>query len=249
MTRPWYETFFDGDYQLVWRRHFSEVDTAREVDLIWRLLGLGPGMRVLDTVCGFGRHAIPLAERGCAVTGCDLSETELSRARSATSVSGTTVRWLKCDMRELPFDGEFDAAFNVYSAFGYFEDDAENQRALQAFRRSLRLGGGFVFDFANVLSLSKRFRKRDWDLGEDGIVVLREARPDFRHGITWEVVRFIEPGKSPRESTFGVRMYTVDVLVAMFERAGFRVDRILGDWDEAEVSFESPRVIFTCTAV
>ena len=152
-------------------------------------------------------------------------------------------------MRELPFDGEFDAAFNAYTAWGYFEDDAENLRALKAFRRALKLGGRFLFDFVNVYGISRR-APRVWEASDDGIVILRESRIDYRRGIAWETDRIIEPGKAPRETTtFGVRMYTVDVLCAMFERAGFCVDRIVGDWDESDFSFESPRVIFSCAAV
>ena len=83
MSAPlWYESFFGPDYFEIYRDMLTPERTASEVDGVLKLLGLAPGARVLDLACGHGRHAIPLAERGFLVTGYDLSETFLERARA-----------------------------------------------------------------------------------------------------------------------------------------------------------------------
>lgn len=69
-----------------------------------------------------GRHAIPLAERGFDVTGYDLNDVFLERARADARAEGAGVRWIRGDRRELPFEDGFDAVVSVFTAFGSFED-------------------------------------------------------------------------------------------------------------------------------
>jgi len=74
MTDPAFdaEGLFDDDYLYF----FGEVLDERgdtETDLIWNLLGLEPGMEVLDLACGHGRISNRLAALGCRVTGCSPS--------------------------------------------------------------------------------------------------------------------------------------------------------------------------------
>ena len=78
----WFESFFGEDYLEIYRDVFPAERTAAEVDGVVSLLGLGAGARVLDLACGHGRHAISLAKRGFDVTGYDLSEVFLERARA-----------------------------------------------------------------------------------------------------------------------------------------------------------------------
>jgi SAM-dependent methyltransferase len=180
----WFESFFGEDYFEIYRDVFTPEATAREVDGIERLLGLARGARILDLACGHGRHAIPLAERGFAVTGYDLSETFLARARADAAARGVALRWLRGDMRELAFDAEFDAVINVFTAFGYFADPADDLATLRRVRRSLVPGGRFLLETLHRDALAARFQphveyttsngahvRRDylWDLARDVI--------------------------------------------------------------------------------
>jgi len=113
----WFKSFFGEDYFEIYRDAFPAEHTAAQVDGIVSLLGLDTGARVLDLACGHGRHAILLAKRGFDVTGYDLSEVFLARARADAEAEGVTARWVRGDMRELPFDGEFHAVINIFTAF------------------------------------------------------------------------------------------------------------------------------------
>src|SRR5262245_43626799 len=93
-----------------------------EADLIWRLLDLEPGMRVLDLACGHGRIANRLAAKGCAVAGLDFSTVFLERARADAAELGVEVEYVAGDARDLPWSTEFDRVVNWATAFGYFDD-------------------------------------------------------------------------------------------------------------------------------
>jgi len=139
-----FDQVFGDDYL-----HFSEdmltdERSNMEVEVIVRLLGLQPGMRVLDVPCGHGRIANRLAQFGCEVVGVDSSARFLDVARRA----GQPVDYRLADMRELTQDGTFDAVVNWFTSFGYFDDDT-NRSMLASWRRALGPGGKLVIDHQN----------------------------------------------------------------------------------------------------
>jgi ubiquinone/menaquinone biosynthesis C-methylase UbiE len=107
-----------------------------EAAAVWRALGLKPGSRVLDVACGTGRHSVLLARRGAFVVGVDKTAAYLDEARkNARGLSNCL--FARGDMRRLPFDGEFDAAINLWTSFGYFDKPSDDLKALKAVERSL----------------------------------------------------------------------------------------------------------------
>ena len=86
---------------------------------------------MLDLACGHGRHSVELARHGCAVTGVDLSEPSLALAAARAAEAGVDLR-LRAG-RHAPDRvrrGEFDAVINMFTAFGYFADEADNRLVL-----------------------------------------------------------------------------------------------------------------------
>jgi len=117
--KPWYELYFGEDYLDIHKADLPDELTQAQVAGIVSLLDLKPGARILDLACGHGRHSIPLAKLGFDVTGYDLSEVFLDRARADASRQDASVRWIRGDMRELPFEAEFDAVINIFTAMHY----------------------------------------------------------------------------------------------------------------------------------
>ena len=64
-------SFFDGQYKEIWRAFIPEELTRRELDFIVQYFNLNPEHKVLDIMCGYGRHAIGLARRGINVAAVD----------------------------------------------------------------------------------------------------------------------------------------------------------------------------------
>lgn len=123
---------------------------ATLVDLIWSLLDLESGMRVLDLACGHGTLAKALAARGCRVTGLDSSAIFLERARADAATAAVDIEYVSGDMRKLPaWTARFDRVVNWSTAFGYFED-AVNRTVLEEVARVLRAGGRLAMDLDNL---------------------------------------------------------------------------------------------------
>jgi 2-polyprenyl-3-methyl-5-hydroxy-6-metoxy-1,4-benzoquinol methylase len=149
--RPWYETLF-AHYA---RRYDAEPftqGTEGECAFIDAELGGNRALRILDVGCGTGRHAIRLAGMGYPVTGIDLSEAQILRAREKAAEAGVEVDFRVLDARDLPFEAAFDAVIMICEGgFALMETDEENFAILQGAVRALRPGGLFLFTTLNGL--------------------------------------------------------------------------------------------------
>ena len=239
----WFESFFGEDYFEIYRDVFPAERTAAEVDGIVSLLGLDAGARVLDLACGHGRHAISLAKQGFDVTGYDLSEVFLERARADAEAQGATVRWVQGDMRELRFDGEFDAVINVFTAFGYFEDPEDDLRTLRGIRAALEPGGRFLLETLHRDGLPARFQPQIAEKTSNGTIVLHERVWDLARDVMDDHVTVIRPDGTSAEYTTAVRMYTLHGLLELTRKAGLEPKAWYGGLDGSDLQLGSHRLV------
>jgi SAM-dependent methyltransferase len=238
----WYDGFFEGAWLEEIALHIPAERTELQVGFLLERLEATPGRRVLDLACGHGRITLPLARAGWQVTGLDLSVRSLEVARAAADQEGLEVEWVEGDMRKPP-PGPFDAVVNVFTAFGYFEEEAENQRVLDAVARVLASGGLFLIDTLNLLNLAKRFRERMWDWTESGWIFLQEHEFDVLGGRNRARWTFVRDDGSREEIVHSVRTYTPHELAVMLQQAGLEITGSWGDFAGSELGFDAPRII------
>lgn len=241
--KAWYELFFGDDYFELYEDVLPPERTAAEVEGIIALLGLADGARVLDLACGHGRHAIPLSKRRYDVTGYDLSAVFLDRARAEAQAQGAQLRWMQGDMRELPFDAEFDAVFNVFTSFGFFADPGDDVRTLQGICRALRPGGRFLLETMHRDGLLPRFQQRDFERTAKGSIVLRERRWDLARDVIHEDLTLLRRDGSRTEYRISLRMRSLDELLALMQEAGLEPVDWYGGLGGSSLSLTSHRLV------
>jgi SAM-dependent methyltransferase len=235
----WYAGFFD-DQWLEMRDEVTPPErTQREVDFALEALAPAPGARLLDVACGHGRHSLELARRGFRVTGVDLSEPSLALAREAAAAEELDVELVHADMREIPFREEFDAAIDLFTSFGYFETEHEDERALAAIARSLKPGAALLLETVNGAALLRVFRAETWNELEDGTLMLEHRGYDLLTGRNDVVWTFVRPDGSRSELRHSLRLYTVAEIASMLRRVGLEIERSWGGWDGSELTLDS----------
>lgn len=239
----WFDEFFDEHYLGYWAQMLDEERTAHELAFIRDKLELGAGAKVLDLCCGQARHAVELAKAGWDVTGLDLNEFLLERAQDAAQKAGVHVRFVQSDMRDIPFENEFDAVINLFTAFGYFEDDAENERVLESVEGCLKPGGQFLVDHTHVLCAARDFEPYVWRQYEDGTIQVEEREFDARRVRFRTKATFIKPDGALAERCNDIRCYTCAELCNMLAAAGLDVQEVCGGFDGSELTLESKRLI------
>ncbi|TDW52334.1 methyltransferase family protein [Flavobacterium sp. 270] len=145
-NQNWYTSWFDTPYYHILYKDRNYREAQIFMDNLTHYLNLPEKAKVLDLACGKGRHSIYLNQLGFDVLGADLSENSIAEA---SKNSNETLHFKVHDMRE-PFEEKFDAIFNLFTSFGYFENDEDNLTTLKAVKESLSEYGFAVIDFMNV---------------------------------------------------------------------------------------------------
>jgi SAM-dependent methyltransferase len=215
----WWRTFFSGVAVELWLKVPTEEQTRAEADFLSRRLRLPARGRVLDVACGGGRHAVELALRGHEVTGVDLSAEFLDAARSLAAARSATVTWEQREMRDLPWEATFDAAYCFGNSFGVL-DDAGNAAFLESVARTLKPGGRFVMETGIAAeSILPTLRDRLWmEIGD--ILFLIHNRYDHVHSRLHTDYTFVRGGQVETRSG-SHRVYSYHELTRLLEAAGF----------------------------
>ncbi len=145
-TDQWYASWFDTPYYHILYKDRDYEEAQVFMDTITHYLNLPETAKILDLACGKGRHSIYLNQLGYDVTGADLSENSIAQASLAANEK---LRFVVHDMRK-SFDEKFEAIFNLFTSFGYFENEVDNLSTLKAIQASLTADGFAVIDFMNV---------------------------------------------------------------------------------------------------
>jgi len=156
----WFAQYYGERYADSVRPMLTEERSDAEVAFILRETGLRPPARVLDLACGFGRHALPFARRGYAVTGVDRNGEWIAQAQQAAA--GLDATFVEGDMRE-PFGGPYDLLASLFHSFGFFSD-AENEAMLAGWSARLRDSGWLSMDIWNRDSMLRQWQPiHEWE--------------------------------------------------------------------------------------
>jgi SAM-dependent methyltransferase len=214
----------------------------REVEQVVALARLAAPLRVLDMPCGVGRHALELARRGCTVTAVDRTAAYLEQARARAREQGVQVEFVQEDMRTFVRPASFDLALNLFTSFGYFENQDDDRRVLANFFSSLRPGGALVMEMAGREVLARIFQPRDWRELPDGTLLLEERR--LAREWTWMENRWILiRGTERRELPLRHRLYGGADLRSRLEEAGFAPVTVHGDLAGAPYDHGATRLV------
>ncbi len=220
----WWQTFFDADYLRVWGPAFTAEQSAAQADLLWKLLGLREGSRVLDAPCGYGRLSRPLAERGALVVGVDQSADLLAQAeRDRGGVPESRLRYLHHDLRQPLGEAGFDVAFNVFTSFGYGPEE-DDVAIFTTLHHAVRPGGLLFVETNHRDAVVAFFAKQNtWAKRRpDGTIVIEEPQFDpisGRVNTTW----YWSGPHGSGEKSASLRVYAATELIALLGRAGWRL--------------------------
>ncbi|WP_396149419.1 class I SAM-dependent methyltransferase [Flavobacterium sp.] len=221
-SENWFSTWFDSPYYHILYKNRNEEEAQVFMDNVTHYLNMPENGTILDLACGKGRHSIYLNKLGYNVTGVDLSENSIAIANESSNES---LRFKTHDMRE-PMNETYDAVFNLFTSFGYFDTYEDNIKTLKAIKDSINEYGFGVIDFFNV------------DFIIENLVAEETKEID---GITFNIKRFVENKKIIKEIRFEdkgetynftekVSAFTLSDFESMMEEADIFLLEIFGDY-------------------
>lgn len=216
MSGPgWWEDAFRAAYLEVYHQRSDAQAAAEVVGLIPRLAA-GAGV-VIDAACGAGRHLAALRAAGLPAVGFDLSPDLLAVARERPAVAGGLARG---DLRRPPFVEAAGSVLCLFTAFGYFDDDA-NAACLAELGRMVADDGWLVLDLPEPGRLRTSLQAETRRLTPGGWQVVEKRCCTGQ--LVLKTVAAMPPGGEPVNWEERVRLYTAAEIQNLAHGAGMRV--------------------------
>ncbi len=221
-TTKWFTSWFDSPFYHILYKDRDHTEAHAFMDTLTHYLNLPKGGTILDLACGKGRHALYLNTLGYDVTGVDLSENSITYAKQ---FENHRLRFEVHDMCK-PYRKTFDAVFNLFTSFGYFEKDDDNLNTIKAIKTDLNDYGFGVIDFMNSDFVIDNLVPEDTKTVND---------------IDFNLKRYVADGHIVKDISFTadgedynfqerVRAFTLQDFELLFEQADVHLLDVFGDY-------------------
>lgn len=180
----WFASWFDTSYYHILYKHRDDTEAQEFIKNLVSFLNIKKEEKLLDLACGKGRHSIFLNQLGYHVIGADLSKNSINIAKEFENES---LHFVEHDMRN-SFQTKFDVILNLFTSFGFFEDDNEDIKILQNIKNGLNPNGIAIIDFMNSKKVIKNLVPEETQIID---------------GITFKLTRYVENGFIVKEINFG----------------------------------------------
>jgi 2-polyprenyl-3-methyl-5-hydroxy-6-metoxy-1,4-benzoquinol methylase len=213
------DSYFDGYYKEIWRSLIPAELTSKELEFMFQYFSLQPGDQVLDLMCGYGRHAIALAEKGINVTAIDNLGDYIDEVQEKAKLGSLPVQAIKADITGFEAEGLFDLAICMGNSLNFF-NAADTAKILGQISLHLKPGGYFLLNSWSIAEIAlKNFKEKTWNrVGElklltESSFLLNPTRIETNSII-------IPPGGKEEIKSAIDYIYSINELQAMFVNAG-----------------------------
>ena len=236
----WFANWFDSSYYHILYKNRDEKEAELFIENLMKKLQIKKGSKLIDIACGKGRHATYFNSLGLDVVGVDLSPNSIA---AATKNENATLQFTEHDMREVYQKNSFDIVTNLFTSFGYFEKEEDEQKAINAMAKNLNSEGLLIFDFMNVKKVIAN-------------LVLSEQK--MIDNITFDITRKVEAGHIIKEIAITdrgekqhfqekVKALTLTDFSTYISNAGLKIIDIFGNYKLEDFNaIFSDRLILIC---
>jgi SAM-dependent methyltransferase len=236
--KDWFVEWFNTPFYHLLYKNRNYEEAQKLITNLDNFFEFSASQSILDLACGKGRHSIFLNSKGYNVTGVDLSENNVNEANLSANSS---LHFFAHDMREVFRSNGFDVVLNLFTSFGYFDDDNDNQRVIDAVAEDLKSGGLFVIDYMN---------------GEKAIRELTDYQKTVDN-ITFHISKSVIDGFIIKNIDFEadgisyhfqekVKVLKLEDFVRYFKKANLQIEQQWGNYDLLPFSEEnSDRLIIS----
>ena len=242
ITEEWFAEWFDTPFYHILYENRDYKEAQRFIDNLENYFSFRTTDHILDLACGKGRFAKYLNQRGYEVTGIDLSEQSIKEAKAFANMR---LHFHAGDMRALPENKTYHYVLNMFTSFGYFNTEIENEKAIASMAAVLNLGGILVLDFLNtqriITTLPQEFSKKN-----NGIEF--HIRKDIKDSF---IIKDISFEVNNEFYSFQERVMAIsqEMFERYFEKNNLKIIKMVGNYSLEPYTKQSDRMIFIAQKV
>lgn len=234
------DTFFDGEYKEIWRSIIPEELTVKEVDFMLSYFNLQPGSKVLDLMCGYGRHAIALARKGMLVTAVDNLGDYTNEIYEIAEKEQLTLKVVKADVTAYKNNDKADLVICMGNSINFF-NAGDVTKIFAGISDSLKAGGHLLINSWSVAEIAfKNFKEKSWsNIG--GLKFLSDSKFLF-HPTRIETESIIISSNGDTETKTGIDyIFSINEMEAMLNQAGLVLKEVYSIPGKKKFTLGEPR--------
>jgi cyclopropane fatty-acyl-phospholipid synthase-like methyltransferase len=220
--KEWFVEWFDTKFYHILYQDRNDEEAQLFMQNLLKFLKLKKGKKILDLACGRGRHSVYLNSLGYKVRGVDLSKNSIQYAKQFEKKG---LKFSVHDMR-IPFKKKYHAIFNLFTSFGYFNDDKTNIKVLKNIKKGLKKNGIAVIDFMNIETVTKNLNPKETAIKDD--IHFHITREIINNKII-KNIKFSTKGKD-YHYTEKVQCLTLETIKKYIAKAGLKLNHTFGDY-------------------
>ncbi len=239
--KEWFADWFDTKYYHILYQDRNDVEAQLFMKNLVSFLDLKSESEILDLACGRGRHSVYLNSLGFVVNGVDLSKNSIAFAKE---FENGTLQFSVHDMRE-KFSKKYHAIFNLFTSFGYFNDDKTNIKVLKNIRKGLKKNGVLVIDFMNIETVTKNLTAKETVVKNDILFAITRKIENNR---VVKNIRFTIDSKD-FHYTEKVQCLTLDTIQKYITKAGLKLKHAFGDYSLTDFDVQTSKRLILIVSI
>lgn len=217
--------YFSGIYKDIWRGIFPQKTTIAEVDFIIEEFRLKPQSKVLDLMCGHGRHSLELAKRGIQVTAVDSLPDYIDEIEQAAIKEKLNVKAHQSDAASFTTRDKYDAIIIMGNSLQFF-DRPQLRKIIELMSQALNENGSILINTWSIAEIAfSKFQSKSWGRMND-VIVLSDSQ------------FLLKPSRIETESTFILKdgtmetklaidyIYSLSEYESLFHECGLTMDKV-----------------------
>lgn len=242
------DSYFDGYYKDIWKTIIPVELTTREVDFMLSYFNLQPGSKVLDIMCGYGRHAIALAEKGMEVTAVDNLGEYIDEIIQQAQVQSLAIKAINVDVTAYETKDVFDLVICMGNSLNFFPEK-EVLNIFSHLSARLKPGGYLLINSWSIAEIAiKNFKDRSWS-EINGIKFLTDSSFLF-HPTRMETKSIMISPDGTTETKTGIDyVFSIAELEKMLTQTGFTLKEVYSIPGKKKFALGEPRAYIVAEKV
>lgn len=236
--KEWSESTFNKKNQL-YERVFvpSQTETENQTKFVIKFASLTKKDRIIDVCCGTGRHVLSLSRQGYQADGLDISPVSIFKAKKNAEMlpqNSTAPKFYIADARELPnthpkLTRNYDVAINLFSSFGYYEDEKEQISLLKGVHNVLLPKGRFLLDLPNKNYVLEQFKEQSEFTVDNLAAKVMRSYDASKSRITSKTT--ITDGRTEETLDVAMNLYNYNDISNLLLHTGFNIEKVARDFN------------------
>jgi SAM-dependent methyltransferase len=234
------DSYFDGQYKEIWRSLIPTELTVKETEFILQYFKLEPGNKVLDLMCGYGRHALALGKKGIAVTAVDNLDAYISEIKKEAEKENLPVEAIKTDVLKYKTDDRYDLALCMGNSLNFFNPE-DTQNLLVNIHSHLKPRGGLLINTWSLAEIAiKNFATKAWS-ETGGVKHICESKYLFHPTRIESHSIFLSADGHIEKKEALDYIFSVGEMEAMLDKTGFALKEIYSIPGRKKFTLGEPR--------